>query len=848
LLAADVTGKIIEWNMSSRTYEIEYLADPENSGKTAIIPSGVAYTSVADSFAVAYHYPLDYPRQDEIAIFEIGTVEPVKKVSVEAGFETDEMMIDRSQDFIALVPVLGPRVLIHSARDGEFIKDLEFPYPVSSFAFNRARDEAVAALTDGSIYIFDLPNFDIRKIMNFSDIPIITKINIAPSGKLLAIGCDSPQKTTLSGNKNEIHVVDIEKNIIVRSARKTASDPLALEFGPTSAALLVGATSQPQLSLWNLEVPPQGEFFHGLSQLGGSLNDIAFSPAGNAIASAGDRNGELATSNFTYAETDENDTLFSIELPVLEYSVSSVPSQYLGHHESLTYTTAVCNIADVPLYIDDAFFKTGTHFSAEYITIPDTLWPGECIDLVIDYKPLIVGDIADTLIFEACSNDIEMPVSSKGLARNIDFFTTKLEMGEVCVGSETTKSFKFLVNKDPVPLHINQIKADENGVAQFMVIQPLSDTLLMPGEELTITVKFMPRESGHIDRVMEIFHSGVPEYKRSVDIHGFGLGTIYDLSHFDLRFIPEVTDREIEVINDSKNVIYIEEIIFDEPGLLTILTPLPLEIPAFGSETIRIRTNQTIDSESKMEIIAGPCSISYDVTFGPYSGTSHVQIPEVNADPRGNAVIPLNYANTDTAPYAGVRPFRAEFTMNPRLFLPQTVVSDYGTGELIRNDIINDKRIIGIEVWGDFPYEGVLAEVKGVAGLAETDRSPIDFIDESKFWGVNVETTYESGMFILINVDDGRRIIQDNNLVLKTISPNPVSDDFSVEFESLESADATVIVYDNLGNQLLSSGLIHATAGTNTLTMSAATISSGTYRVVVRRGVFSSTKTIVIIR
>jgi hypothetical protein len=290
---------------------------------------------------------------------------------------------------------------------------------------------------------------------------------------------------------------------------------------------------------------------------------------------------------------------------------------------------------------------------------------------------------------------------------------------------------------------------------------------------------------------MVIFHSGVPEYNRSVDIHGFGLGTIYDLSHFDLRFIPEVTDREIEVINDSKNVIYIEEIIFDEPGLLTILTPLPLEIPAFGSETIRIRTNQTIDSESKMEIIAGPCSISYDVTFGPYSGTSHVQIPEVNADPRGNAVIPLNYANTDTAPYAGVRPFRAEFTMNPRLFLPQTVVSDYGTGELIRNDIINDKRIIGIEVWGDFPYEGVLAEVKGVAGLA---------------------------------------------------------DDFSVEFESLESADATVIVYDNLGNQLLSSGLIHATAGTNTLTMSAATISSGTYRVVVRRGVFSSTKTIVIIR
>ena len=55
---------------------------------------------------------------------------------------------------------------------------------------------------------------------------------------------------------------------------------------------------------------------------------------------------------------------------------------------------------------------------------------------------------------------------------------------------------------------------------------------------------------------------------------------------------------------------------------------------------------------------------------------------------------------------------------------------------MIKNEVIDGKRHIEIRIIGNFSTTtGLVAEIKGVPGLAEETESPIEFIQDSKPWG-----------------------------------------------------------------------------------------------------------------
>jgi hypothetical protein len=81
-----------------------------------------------------------------------------------------------------------------------------------------------------------------------------------------------------------------------------------------------------------------------------------------------------------------------------------------------------------------------------------------------------------------------------------------------------------------------------------------------------------------------------------------------------------------------------------------------------------------------------------------------------------------------------------------------------------------------------------------------------------------------------------------------TIIPNPVANDFILEFESIESGIATVEIFNNSGSLVLKQTNIEVNRGQNKVNIDASLINSGSYKLVVKIRSSFSVKELIIIR
>jgi len=441
-----------------------------------------------------------------------------------------------------------------------------------------------------------------------------------------------------------------------------------------------------------------------------------------------------------------------------------------------------------------------------------------------------------------------MPFESYSKPRNISFYQTPFEFGEVCVAETAMNNFLFAKNNDPVPLKINYISILETG-SPFSIVSIPKDTVLQPGESINLSITFKPQTVGPKISTILISHSDLNEYKAEGSLSGTGIGTEIQTSHSDLRFIPEIRTRKITVKNITDNNISIVSGDVYPYKNFKILTPLPLPVSAREEIELEIEWNGVVGPADTLHILAEPCVKRTVVILGPYSAQSYLTLPTVEADPNGEATIKVEFQTGTEHPYDGVRFFESEISINPRMFLPQSVSSDFGEGTVIRNEIINDRRIIGFRVEGDFAAQGTVAYIHGIAGLAETDTSAIRILPNSLNWGSAVSTSWSDGIFKLINLCDDRRIIQPAvTLHSLSISPNPSSGNFAAEFTSDSEGVISIDIMNNLGIKVLTMNNVLITGGTNRIDISIANLAPGAYSILIRKSAEFISQQILIIR
>ncbi len=842
LLDANLAGIVREWDLINYTMKGEYkIADISYPGRQ-IIPLGLDYTESDSRFAVAYRYKNQ--TGDNIAFFDTSNYSPASVVPIDPNFTTKKMLIDHSQRYMAFVPDFGNTILIHSAKDGSFIRKLTFSAPVTAFAFSTGTDEAVVALLNGQVSLITLNDFSISDTFDFSGIPVILEIALSPNGKYIAVGCMAPRSTIFISNRNEVHVYDISTRQIVRTYRETASDPVGLRFNPISTTLVIGSKTQPQLTLWDL---PSNNTSSGMTGSNGSLTDISFSPVRASIATSTDSWDHLWIRNFSYPERDGSDSSFTIVRPVLTVNPVNAGNKYVATNNEYDISASFCNSGSIPVFINNSFLKNGVSFRIKDTFQPDSLYPGQCMDMKIIFNPQDTGKVTDSLVYSSCIGNFYVPIEGYGINRNISFYFDTLDFGEVCLNNSSTKEVLFIKNNDPVPVYINGISIPDYPSA-FKIITQLKDSILNPGESFSIKFNFTPTAIGTVSQLVEVSHSWLPKFTfRKNFLKGTGIGSEFEINYSDLRFIPEIQDRTIKIKNNSNSDLIINTIDITPPGVFNVTTPLPIVIPVKGETDLSVHWTGETTNDIYMQVEGSPCISKRYVVLGMYEGNSLLSISPVLADPRDSAIIPINFTNSENKPYNGERTFEAIITVNPRMFLPVYASSLYGTAMITKNEIVYDRRIIGVKVDGNFDREGVVAEIHGLAGLAETDTSKIEFDSSSVFWGKAVNTFTEGALFKLINLSGTRRFLQ-NGLSLISLKPNPTDGFVQIAINSINAGNCSVDVFDELGNKREDTMNEALTVGVNNLSINLPGLNTGTYYMKISRGTSEITVPIMIVK
>ncbi len=849
LLAANSSGMIYEWDLTDYTLKNSFSIGNVNYPGEKIDPKGLLYFDDNKKFVTAYNrffmYPANNP--DTLAFFNAGTKDPYLLVPVNVSVK--DIYTDSKRQFIAVLPKFDNKIYLYSYEDGSFIKTVDFDHPIAAMNFSKTDDKAVVVLYNNDILLLDVPNFNTTKKFNFPELPQVTKAQISPNGKFIGVGCLLQRYQEYTGNRNQTHLIDIASSQIVRTMRISSSNPVNIDFSPTSNFLIAGNEGQPQIALWDL---PKDDYSGSIQGNSGVLTDLQVSPNGNEIATTSFSDDNLTIKSFTYPESDKSDGPFKILRPDVSVDTVLIQPHYIGMDNPIHITKKLCNNGLVPIIIDFAKFESGEHFRLVTAIETDTVQPGTCIDFDIVFHPLDTGLIKDTLVFYSCSGEFRIPFEARSLPRNISFFTEPIDFGELCVGETKRKDVLFAKNNDPVPLKINIIYIDKLSESDFVILNTPKDTIIPPGGTINLQIEFLPSSVGAKKSDILLQYSDLPYYKSKAHVIGIGIGTEIQTSHEDLRFIPEILNRKLLVTNLSNNDITIVQTDIYPYKNFSLLTPLPQSIPAKGTLELDIEWNGTVAPPDTMHILAEPCVNRTIVLLGAYSATSFLTIPTVEADPNGDegdAVINIKYKTSTEHPYNGTCFFESEISINPRIFLPLEVTSSYGTGTLTKNEIVDDRRIIGFRIEGDFPQEGVVANIRGVAGLAETDTSIIRFQLGTSNWGKAVNTTWNDGLFRLINLCGNRRILQRGKTLADLIlNPNPASSSFNVQFTSKQSGTAILEVMNNLGQILIKVENLPIVKGQNKTNISAGILTPGTYNVIVRSNIDFISKQLIIIK
>ena len=420
-------------------------------------------------------------------------------------------------------------------------------------------------------------------------------------------------------------------------------------------------------------------------------------------------------------------------------------------------------------------------------------------------------------------------------------------LGVHCIWTETKHIIKDAIcNQGEVPYIYDNLYLPFGG-RNVSVLNVTSPDTIWPGECRDIEVLVHPQDSGLVWEELT-YQSCIGEKKVFVYVNS--RLAVVEVSHPHFKFIPEIPERDLTVYNSTGYEIILEDYLIEPEGYFEVLSPKGITIPPHDSVQIRIRWN-TLGLEEDaplLKIILGPCYGEGWVHLGPYRAVSTLMIPDVNADPRGDATIKIDYSNDENYYYNGTRPFESSIKVHPRLFLPLDISSEHGSAELLSNTIENDERIIKFRVEGDFPRSGTLAEISGVAGIAEVSSYPIEFIEEGYQWGSSTTNIFQNGTFRLINILAGRKVYQDAQLKIVSISPNPATEAAMIRFKVEESGQYTVKLFNNVGLEVISKISGNSIKGENSLSLPLEDLPPGQYKVFIQQGMAHSVSNIVIVR
>jgi hypothetical protein len=380
-------------------------------------------------------------------------------------------------------------------------------------------------------------------------------------------------------------------------------------------------------------------------------------------------------------------------------------------------------------------------------------------------------------------------------------------------------------------LLINKVIAKSSHI---FVNTAIKDTLLLPGQQLSVNISYTPSALGPDQAELKIEHSNQSQFSITISLLGYGSGANI-VAPSIIPFLQDSPRRTIPITNKSENPVNLTNI-QSKNGSITVYTPVPVQIPPGQTLLLDIGVNGIIPQNGiQLDANFDPCGSGNSITIVPYSAEISLKLPIIEVDPKERARIPIALEIKETIPYKGELKANIEIQVNPRIFLPDTAFSTSGKASLVKNQIINDIRHIGIEYIGKLSSSSSLVILEGPAGIAETRQSPLDFTISNGFIGPSIPILWKSGEIRIINLCKDLTIIQSGKQIkILQIYPNPAINTVTLYCESEDQISTDIELIDAIGNKH-ALGSWNIETGKNMITLSKPNaINSGAYTVIFR--------------
>ncbi len=826
LLLAYGTGTIYEWNTLPYTNERSYTVplDPRDFVR------GLAYINNNGDF-------LALTASGIVHRFTAGTPTPVQSVTLPSSFVPRDLAISTDGTKLYVTPTIAPSIFVYSLPNLTPLAPISLPSPMSAASLGSG--VLLAYTLDATVYTLDLATGGITSttptgFIGQETIPVVDLVSASRDGRFVALGGRPEIGTTIGGNSQETFVYDLSTQTVARRIQVASSAPVALAFSSNGLNLLMAFRATTGILSWDLMKNGLDTAFGNFP---GLVTDLEIRNDGKMLAYASDnRFGQNAEArDFIQADDDTTDAPFRIVAPAVVFTPVKLRTLLIGTELDTVLTSDVCNVGVVPYIINLATMKRGWYVRPADTLQGDTIQPGTCMQLRFFAAPLDTGLIEDTLFMEACDVTSTLAISFRSIDRNIPMLGDPTDFGDVCIGLRKKQTIQLLRNADTVDLLVNSVFIDRGLQSQFRVLTAIKDTIIPPNGTLSVEVEFVPRRNGLDTGHVMVRYEDQDVVKRSTRVTGRGSGADIRQSHTALPFIPEIPERTLMLTNTSENPVTITDALITAGAPFEVLTPLPYTLNSNDSVAIRIRylgTPPTADASIEFSI--QPCASLVRCALMLYSGTSVLSVANTSADPRENAILTINAQINETVPYRGVRPLRAAFTLNPRLFLGATITATNGTASIVSQDIINDRRVIVFELSSDFSGNGAIATLEGPAGLAEIDSTHMVFDPARENFGSTVTCTYATGVLTILQPDPTRRILRKTPPIIRSVDPNPASNVVTLRTRTTQALQASISVVDQQGNERLTPIPTSLPSGDSSVPINVQDLPPGVYMILVR--------------
>lgn len=786
-------NRLREFDVNSRQ-AIGYFSLPANSSGNVV---SVSYIGKTDDLVIAVRQS---SQRSLLVIANTLNAQPEARIELPPGFAVADVFTDSLGTTIYAVPEVGPVVYVYNRSTGAYAGRIGTSKPITAAAWWQ---NSLALFTlDGRIHKYSLPdNVKIDEAStNFPHLglPFVSKIALSPTGRYLVLGgiTGSPMAPGTTGSQST-YVYDSWDKKIIHYIESGGVKLIGAFFSENEAKLALGFNGGSRATITDLLTFRRVGTIDGLSDL---LTSVSFSASGRHL---------LACSNIA----QKNTRLKSFVTPEqatmkgaasVRYGSLVVKPKHLGivrimERREVTVQDAICNNSDVAVFIRNIQMQRNTHMRLTNSVDSVLLMPGECIDVSVTILASDTGSIEDILVVNTCGPAYNLPLSINVQDRKISLMSASADFGNVCRWTTREQRMEVIRNDDDIPLTVSYSYIKDAMWSFFSVATSPIDTVIPPAGTLSLTLRYRPLNAGPDTGYLIINYESQTKVDRRMQLTGYGLGGAVEPSHRDLPFIPEIQVRRIELMNNGLKDALVSSVEITPAGDFDVVTPLPINIPAGSVAFLEIRCNTASAANAELFINIDPCGDRMRVNLMMYNATAQIILPQVTADPRGEAEIPIHLILNSKHPYKGERTYQGAISVNPRLFIATSAESAFGTATIVSQDIVNDARIIRFHVTGDFSSSNVLVLLKGPAGIAETDWSPLLPVTDVSHFGSAVSVVVLSGSLTVQHPERSRRIQHPRFSIVPSVWPNPADGYVKIALNDSHHRILSVSVADATG-------------------------------------------------